>query len=158
MMATMLSDDALTTTHTAVCRAASATFTEPAVTRATRVTRVTGFRVGEGQGRYKVAVCYLQCVCVCMCMCMRCAVCSVSPVSAERSMIAGRMAAAVALKCGAYLAARVPTVVSAAMATWPSLALITLSRLGSSRAKAASTLSTLLARSRCSKICAADGA
>jgi len=57
MMATMLPDDALTTTTTAVCRAASAMLTEPAVNRVTRVTRVTRFRVGERQGRYKVAVC-----------------------------------------------------------------------------------------------------
>ena len=54
MMATMFSDDALTTRHTAVRMAASAMLTEPAVHRATRVTR---FRVGEGQGRYTVVVC-----------------------------------------------------------------------------------------------------
>ena len=57
MMATMFSDDALTTRHTAVRMAASAMLTEPAVHRATRVTRVTRFRVGEGQGRYTVVVC-----------------------------------------------------------------------------------------------------
>ena len=56
MMATMFSDDALTTRHTAVRMAASAMLTEPAVHRATRVTRVTRFRVGEGQGRYTVVV------------------------------------------------------------------------------------------------------
>ena len=57
MMATMFSDDALTTRHTAVRMAASAMLTEPGVNRVTRVTRVTRFRVGEGQGRYTVVVC-----------------------------------------------------------------------------------------------------